>query len=158
MSGVTVNDADDFRNDNGIEEEDLRKSKIPCYMIDPTSPITVFWDIFINLLRLASMMMTPFVFVFNYFSNTLDNIELVMDTLFCVDIVISLLKHRMGLHTLKENFIDYAYGFLFFDIIAVLPGLVFFGQDSLSFTKLVRIIYMSKIFKQFTMLFTKCLS
>jgi len=136
----------------------MRKAKIPCYMIDQTSPITVFWDILINILRLASMLMTPFIFVFNYFSNTLDNVELGMDILFCVDIIVSCLKHRDGLLTLKENIMEYATGFLFFDVIAVLPGLIFYGQDSLSFTKLVRIIYMSKIFKQFTMVFTKCLS
>jgi hypothetical protein len=70
-----------------------------------------------------------------------------MDSMFCIDILITLLKHREGLTNLKENFLDYVSGFLFFDIISVLPGLIFIGQRSLYFTKMIRIIYMSRIFK-----------
>jgi hypothetical protein len=66
MSGTEVNDADDFRASTALEEEEEGNlQKIPCYMIDPASPITVTWDIFANLLRLMSMLMTPFFFVFD---------------------------------------------------------------------------------------------
>lgn len=68
MAGIEVNDADDFRDNNLMtEEEEHQTTKTPCYMIDPKSPITVFWDIIVNVLRLASMLTTPFFFVFVQF-------------------------------------------------------------------------------------------
>jgi hypothetical protein len=104
-----------------------------------------------NMLTVYALFATPFVLVFEKFSDDLKSFELFVDVCFTLDIIMNFFKLNEGQKEseLKKVRIEYIKsGIFFIDCIAALPGLITLESAGVNFFKLARFVHWSRFFDQ----------
>ena len=133
----------------------------PRCIIKPDNLLKQIWDALVNQVFIVSFFLTPLNLAFQLeLFEDFSTIELIFDIVLFIDIVLSFFTAfyiDVELITDRKKIAcSYAKKYLFFDALATLPGLISLENvPSLYFMKIVRYIYMGRLFDQFRLMFTK---
>ena len=136
------------------DDEVVEVVKLGC-LFHPESPFKQVWNLAMLFLLFYVFIGTPWIIAFEEveIGSTLFYFELVIDSLFCLDIFITLNSAYVAKETLVTSrwkiFTNYLTGLLLIDIIAIFPFFLFEGSASNNSNSLVRMIRITKVSRIF---------
>jgi hypothetical protein len=98
-----------------------------------------------------------FSLIFPSYSEGFRGFEMFVDVSFTLDIVMNFFKLQDGENDLGRVRRNYLTGAFFFDIFAVMPGLVTLEAKDLNYFKLLRFIHLNRFFDQLNFFFDRVL-
>mmetsp|Transcript_393 Transcript_393/g.765 ORF Transcript_393/g.765 Transcript_393/m.765 type:complete len:733 (-) Transcript_393:49-2247(-) len=153
-------------NEDADEENQIIDSqpKIKWYLIDTDKTFCKVWNFFITLITIYNLFVTPFIIVFpdvymdcepkdswnceavKPHQVNLKNIELTIDIIYLIEIIFNFVKKTRAHKELPNIASSYVSGYFFFDLIATVPELVFFGEGIRFYKlKLFRLVHVMRL-------------
>ena len=150
-------DDQDLEDEN--KEEDLTTK---WYLIDQDKPFCQCWDFIISMLLIYEQFVVPYLCIFNdvymkpdpndpeHFvtfdksSRTLHRIELIIDIIFCVEIVLNFLKKSLAATKFKEIASRYIFSYFLFDLVPTVVCLVYNESVKVYGFKLLRLVHVHR--------------
>lgn len=152
------------RNLNTVDSFKVEESIRKKWLFYPDQRIKIYWDLYIFVILIISVVQTPIDIAFfepsNYWTFN-DGLNVFVDVMFGIDIIVNFFSAYEVQDILSDEVVDdrkliaknYLTGWFIIDLLAILPISHFFeGMKSGNYNELVRIVRLGKLSKMLKLL------